>query len=166
MEARSQSHCGMYSAQYGTLRVPSTCMYCYCAVPVQRLVGWAAIFRPLPIQSTVAWRPVPRRRMPRDATRPSSRSDSSSCAIRCRLLEVWSPAFLFAWHAVSLALFPGLQDADYEEVGRLRDCCLYCLRRLELTCLPGDASRMAKRQRRWRLLPFSGAFMRRQRIRG
>lgn len=44
--------------------------------------------------------------MPRDATRPFSRSDSSSCAIRCRLLlEVLELCFLLPWRAGLLLSF-------------------------------------------------------------
>lgn len=116
---------GGCAAQYGTACISPTCMYCYCAVPVaQGLVGWAAIFSHLPHLSTVAWRPVPRRRMPRDATRSFSRSDSSTCAIRCRLLlVVLELCFLLPWRAAFLSLPPflcsGLLATDYG-VGRLR----------------------------------------------
>lgn len=85
----------MYPAH---LHVTATVLCLLYNVPV----GWAAIFSPSPPHlSTVAWRPVPRRRMPRDATRPFSRSDSSSCAIRCRLLfEVFGAlCFLLPWRA-------------------------------------------------------------------
>lgn len=61
-----------------------------------------------PHLSTVAWRPVPRRRMPRDATRPFSRSDSSSCAIRCRLFVRGFGALLLhllPWRAAILLTF-------------------------------------------------------------